>query len=220
MTEEILYEIESMGIPIQVIDKTNVRHLRFGNSIRQSSINKEKPFKLQTKYTRDMAKVFDHYRDIPETILVLGLGAGTIPTYLYHKFPKTKIYVIEILPELKEIASNYFSMPRNERLEVIIGDAYDYINVGVRRTALKETQIKFDLIFMDVFGKNAIPKKFRTEKFYARLYQLTSADGYVAFNTWVDPSSYGNYIRKLKGVFDTVIEECVPISGNHIAFCK
>ena len=220
MTEEILYEVESMGIPIQVIDKTNVRHLRFGNSIRQSSINKKSPFKLQTKYTRDMMGVFDHYRDIPETILVLGLGAGTIPSYLYHRFPKTKIYVIEILPELKEIASDYFSMPRNERLEIIIGDAYDYINVGGRRTALKETQIKFDLIFMDVFGKNAIPKKFRTEKFYAGLYQLTSTDGYVAFNTWVDPSSYGNYIRKLKGVFDTVIEECVPISGNHIAFCK
>ena len=211
MTEEILYEIESMGIPIQVIDKTNVRHLRFGNSIRQSSINKKSPFKLQTKYTRDMAKVFDHYRDIPETILVLGLGAGTIPSYLYHRFPKTKIYVVEILPELKEIASDYFSMPRDERLEIVIGDAYDYI---------KETQIQFDLIFMDVFSKNAIPKKFRTEEFYTGLKRLISADGYVAFNTWIDPSSYSNYIRKLQGVFDGVIEECVPKSGNHIAFCK
>ena len=211
MTEEILYEVESMGIPIQVIDKTNVRHLRFGNSIRQSSINKERPFKLQTKYTRDMAKVFDHYKDIPENILVLGLGAGTIPSYLYHRFPKAKIYVVEILPELKEIASDYFSMPRNERLEIVIGDAYDYI---------METQIQFDLIFMDVFGKNTIPKKFSTEKFYIGLSKLTSSAGYVAFNTWIDPSSYNNYIRKLKTAFDTVIEECVPISGNHIAFCK
>ena len=211
MTEEILYEVESMGIPIQVIDKTNVRHLRFGNSIRQSSINKEKPFKLKTKYTRDMAKVFDHYRDIPKSILVLGLGAGTIPSYLYRRFPKTKIYVIEILPELKEIASNYFSMPRNERLEIIIGDAYDYI---------KETQIQFDLIFMDVFSKNAIPKKFCTEEFYTGLKRLISANGYVAFNTWIDPSSYSNYIKKLQNVFDAVIEECVPKSGNHIAFCK
>ena len=211
MTEEILYEVESMGIPIQVIDKTNVRHLRFGNSIRQSSINKEKPFKLQTKYTRDMVKVFDHYRDIPETILVLGLGAGTIPSYLYHRFPNTKIYVIEILPELKEIASDYFSMPRNERLEIVIGDAYDYV---------MKTQIQFDLIFMDVFSKNAIPKKFCTEEFYTGLKRLISADGYVAFNTWIDPSSYGNYIRKLKKAFGTVIEQCVPKSGNHIAFCK
>ena len=211
MTEEILYEVESMGIPIQVIDKTNVRHLRFGNSIRQSSINKKSPFKLQTKYTRDMMGVFDHYKDIPENILVLGLGAGTIPSYLYSRFPKTKIYVVEILPELKEIASDYFSMPRNERLEIVIGDAYDYI---------METQIQFDLIFMDVFGKNTIPKKFSTEKFYIGLSKLTSSDGYVAFNTWIDPSSYGNYIRKLQNVFDVVIEECVPKSGNHIAFCK
>ena len=211
MTEEILYEIESMGIPIQVIDKTNVRHLRFGNAIRQSSINKKSPFKLQTKYTRDMIKVFDYYRDIPETILVLGLGAGTIPSYLYHKFPKTKIYVVEILPELKEIASDYFSMPRNERLEIVIGDAYDYI---------METQIQFDLIFMDVFSKNAIPKKFCTEEFYTGLKRLIFTDGYVAFNTWVDWSSYGNYIMKLKNVFDAVIEQSVPISGNHIAFCK
>ena len=211
MTEEILYEIESMGIPIQVIDKTNVRHLRFGNAIRQSSINKKSPFKLQTKYTRDMIKVFDYYRDIPETILVLGLGAGTIPSYLYHKFPKTKIYVVEILPELKEIASDYFSMPRNERLEIVIGDAYDYV---------MKTQIQFDLIFMDVFSKNAIPKKFCTEEFYTGLKRLISANGYVAFNTWIDPSSYSNYIKKLQNIFDAVIEECVPKSGNHIAFCK
>ena len=217
MTEEILYEVESMGIPIQVIDKTNVRHLRFGNSIRQSSINKKSPFKLQTKYTRDMAKVFDHYKDIPENILVLGLGAGTIPSYLYHRFPKTKIYVIEILPELKEIASNYFSMPRNERLEIIIGDAYDYVMEAQNRISI---HFQFDLIFMDVFSKNAIPKKFCTEKFYTGLRRLISADGYVAFNTWIDPSSYSNYINKLQNVFDAVIEECVPKSGNHIAFCK
>jgi len=158
-----------------------------------------------------MVKVFDHYIDIPKTILVLGLGAGTIPSYLYQRFSKTKIYVVEILPELKEIASNYFSMPKNERLEIVIGDAYNYI---------KETQIQFDLIFMDVFNKNSIPKKFCTEEFYTGLKRLISENGYVAFNTWIDPSSYGNYIKKLENVFDTVIEESVPKSGNHIAFCK
>ena len=102
-------------------------------------------------------------------------------------------------------------MPGDERLEIVIGDAYDYI---------METQIQFDLIFMDVFSKNSIPKKFCTEEFYTGLKRLISADGYVAFNTWIDPSSYGNYIKKLQNVFDAVIEESVPKSGNHIAFCK
>ena len=202
MTEEIIYEVESMGTPIQVVDKTNVRHLRFGNSIRQSSINKAHPFKLQTKYTRDMSKVFDHYKDIPESILVLGLGAGTIPSYLYHRFPKTKIYVVEILPELKEIASDYFSMPRNERLEIVIGDAYDYI---------KETQIRFDLIFMDVFSKNSYSKEISYRRVLCWTQTIDFCRWLRGFNTWVDPSSYSNYIKKLKDVFDAVIEECVPI---------
>ena len=73
--EGMMYETEYEGMPIQIIDKKNVRHLRFGNSIRQSSIDKNNPLKLQTKYTRDMVKVFDHYTAIPEIILVLGLGA-------------------------------------------------------------------------------------------------------------------------------------------------
>ena len=71
-----------------------------------------------------------------------------------------------------------------------------------------------------IFSKNAIPKKFCTEEFYTGLKRLISADGYVAFNTWIDPSSYGNYIKKLQNVFGAVIEQCVPKSGNHIAFCK
>ena len=210
MTEEILYEIESMGITVQVVDKKNVRHMRFGNSIRQSSINKASPFKLQTKYARDMAKVFDYYKKIPERILVLGLGAGTIPSYLYHRFSTTKITVVEILPELKDIASDYFSMPRDERLEVIIGDAYDYV---------METTNQFDIIFMDVFGKSGIPKKFCTEEFYTGLSELILTDGYVAFNTWIDSYSYGIYLEKLNSVFARVIEQSSPKSGNHIAYC-
>ena len=42
MTEEILYEVESMGITVQVVDKKNVRHVRFGNSIRMGSTNRNK----------------------------------------------------------------------------------------------------------------------------------------------------------------------------------
>ena len=100
MTEEILYEVKSTyvdiesathSISIQVIDKKNVRHLRFGNAIRQASINKKNPLELQTKYTRDMVKVFDHYTAIPEIIMVLGVGAGILPTYLYNKFKITNL---------------------------------------------------------------------------------------------------------------------------------
>jgi len=143
MSEEILYEVESHGTKIQVIDKKKVRHLRFGNGARQSSIDKENPYKLQTKYARDIVKVFNYYKKEPHRVLVLGLGAGTIPSYLFHKFPNTLIDIVELLPELKDVASDYFAMPKDERLNIIIEDGYDYI---------MNTKHVYDVIFMDIFN--------------------------------------------------------------------
>ena len=209
MTEEILYEVESHGTKIQVIDKKRVRHLRFGNGARQSSIDKSNPYKLQTKYARDIVKVFEQFANL-NRFLVLGLGAGTIPSYLFHRFPNTLIDVVELLPELKDVASDYFAMPRDNRLNVIIEDGYDYI---------MNTEHVYDVIFMDIFNKNGTPKKFATDEFYAGLSRKICYNGYVAFNTWIDSNSYPRYINQLKKVFRQVIEQSVPKSGNHIAFC-
>jgi len=207
MTEEILYEIESHGTKIQVIDKKRVRHLRFGNGARQSSIDKSNPYKLQTKYAREMVKVFEQFANL-NRFLVLGLGAGTIPSYLFNRFPNTLIDVVEILPELKDIASDYFSMPRNDRLNVIIEDGYDYI---------MNTEHVYDVIFMDIFNKNGIPKKFATDEFYAGLSRKICYNGYVVLNTWISPTTYPRYMNQLKRVFGQVIEQSE--SKNHIAFC-
>ena len=209
MTEEILYEVESHGTKIQVIDKKRVRHLRFGNGARQSSIDKSNPYKLQTKYARDIVKVFEQFANL-NRFLVLGLGAGTIPSYLFHRFPNTLIDVVELLPELKDVASDYFAMPRDNRLNVIIEDGYDYI---------MNTEHVYDVIFMDIFNKNGTPKKFATDEFYAGLSRKICYNGYVAFNTWIDSNSYPRYMNQLKKVFGQVIEQSVPKSGNHIAFC-
>ena len=207
MKEETLYEVESLGISIRVVDRKRVRHLKFGNIIIQSSIDKANLYKLQTKYARDMIKVFDHCED-PNRILVLGLGAGTIPSYLFNRFPNTLIDVVELLPELKDVASDYFSMPKDDRLKVIIEDGYDYI---------MNTKHVYDVIFMDIFNKNGTPKKFATDEFYAGLSRKICYNGYVVFNTWINSNSYPRYMNQLKGVFGRVIEQSK--SKNHIAFC-
>lgn len=207
MTEEILYEIESHGTKIQVIDKKRVRHLRFGNGARQSSIDKSNPYKLQTKYAREMVKVFEQFANL-NRFLVLGLGAGTIPSYLFNRFPNTLIDVVELLPELKDVASDYFSMPRDDRLNVIIEDGYDYI---------MNTEHVYDVIFMDIFDKNGTPKKFATDEFYAGLSRKICYNGYVVFNTWISSTTYPRYMNQLKRVFGQVIEQSE--SKNHIAFC-
>jgi len=136
------------------------------------------------------------------------LGAGTIPSYLFHRFPNTLIDVVELLPELKDVASDYFSMPRDDRLKVIIEDGYDYI---------MNTEHVYDVIFMDIFNKNGTPKKFATDEFYVGLSRKICYNGYVVLNTWISPTTYPRYMNQLKRVFGQVIEQSE--SKNHIAFC-
>jgi len=124
----------------------------------------------------------------------------------------------------KKLESQIFNVKENisilkNKYELVLLD-YNYLTTPKKLMEYQSKYFENDLIFMDVFSKNSIPKKFCTGEFYTGLKRLISADGYVAFNTWVDWSSYGNYIKKLKNVFDAVIEQSVPISGNHIAFCK
>ena len=215
--DTIVYETEFDGMTIQVKDKKYVRHLCFGKKrTRQSAIWKSEPFKLQMQYARDIVKVVDKVKD-PERILVLGLGGGNIPTYLYRTLPKTHIDVVDIVPELKDIAHKYFSMPDDPRLNVIVNDARDFLEDGMESP--DDADQKYDLIFMDVFANSKIPRKLQTIKFYELLRNTLNDGGYAAFNTWVSRTSSGKYLERLKSVFSEVIEAHSPLSGNHIAFC-
>ena len=215
---KIIYETEFNGILIQVKDKKYVRHLCMDRKkTRQSAIWKSKPFELQMQYLRDIVKVVDKVKD-PKKILVLGLGGGCLATYLYRTLPTAHIDVVEIIPELKDIAHKYFSMPDDPRLNVIISDARDFLEDGMESP--DDGDQKYDLIFMDVFGVSSIPKKFQTAKFYNLLQNTLNDGGYAAFNTWVSRTSSGKYLERLNSVFGEVIEAHSPLSGNHIAFCR
>ena len=116
--DTIIFETEFNGMSIQVKDKKYVRHLCMGGKrLRHTAIWISRPFELQMKYARDIVKVVDKVKN-PKKILVLGLGGGCIPTYLYRTLPETHIDVVDIVPELKDISYKYFFMPENPRLNV------------------------------------------------------------------------------------------------------
>ena len=56
---------------VQVVETTHNRYLKFGNGLKQSSMNKKKPRKLQSKYSKEIVKVFDHTEN-PKNIFNVG----------------------------------------------------------------------------------------------------------------------------------------------------
>ena len=66
-------------------------------------------------------------------ILCIGIGAGNIPSILYHTFNKCHIECIDIDNEIIELAQKYFDLPANtSRMNCSVMNGIDYINSTVQ----------------------------------------------------------------------------------------
>lgn len=82
----------------------------------------------------------------PREALLVGLGAGSLVKFIYHRLPETRITVVEIDPQVEIIARLHFKLPDDpERIHIIIGDGADFMRQEGR---------KFDAIFVDGFDKD------------------------------------------------------------------
>lgn len=100
----------------------------------------------------------------PESILLIGGGAFTLPKALLEHFPDARVDVVEIDPELPQLARDYFSLPIDDHLHIYTEDG---------RHFLERTDTKYDLIILDAFAGFAIPAQLLTleaaEKYHDHL---------------------------------------------------
>ncbi len=107
--------------------------------------------------------------------LILGLGGGTLAELVNQKFPDVKIIGVEIDPEIIRLGKKYFRLDKIPNLEVINDDAIKFIN---KRNSLG----KSDLIFVDLYIGDKIPKKVETDDFLINLKKKLSKNGIIVFN--------------------------------------
>lgn len=122
-------------------------------------------------YTQQVAGIALHQK--PSKILVLGGGAFTLPQYLSEQLPGSTIDVVEIDPELKNISEKYFYYKNPANVRPIFADARNYIN---------QTQNKYDMIIVDVYGDSEIPFSMTTREYAAQLNRLLNSNGSVVAN--------------------------------------
>lgn len=77
---------------------------------------------------------------VPNHVLVLGLGGGTVVHLIRHFFPHCKITCVEREALHIQLAKRFFQLP--DDVKVIHGDAYE---------VLAQTQERYDWILDDVF---------------------------------------------------------------------
>ncbi|MBL8756120.1 MAG: fused MFS/spermidine synthase [Planctomycetes bacterium] len=121
----------------------------------------------------------DVRRRAPRSVLVLGLGAGSIVHLLRRTHGITApIVAVELDPEVVRLARTHFGLDRWNDLDVVVDDAARFVVRDARR---------FDLVVVDVFQDAKVPAPLRTAPFVQALHERTAPGGLLLFNVVADP---------------------------------
>lgn len=113
----------------------------------------------------------------PRSILVAGLGGGSIPRIFSNLLPDASIDVVELDPAMVGVAKKYFMFEETANMRVHEDDARAFI----RRAGLQGSQ--YDYIVLDAFDDDVIPSHLCTAEFLEEVKQILSPGGVLVANT-------------------------------------
>src|SRR5690606_34814217 len=104
-------------------------HVR-GSAHVESIIDLGDPDKLPLAYTRKMTVALAYPKE-PRRILMVGLGGGSISTYLARAMPGLQIDAVDIAPGVIDVAKRYFGLRQTKQVRFFVNDG----RVFVRRAS-------------------------------------------------------------------------------------
>lgn len=160
----------------------------------ESVANLTDPDDLPVRYTQVMTLAVA-YPSTLDRVLMLGLGGGTLATYLGRFLPDARIETVEIDPAVINAAKTYFGIRETPRVRYLEGDARVFLNRNVER---------YDLILVDAFHGGYVPFHLLTREFYMLLKQRLTPGGAAAFNVHDGTKLYASTLATLRAVFSSV----------------
>jgi spermidine synthase len=157
----------------------------------ESMVNLSDPDDLPLRYAQVMT-IATIYPDTPKRILMLGLGGGSIPTYLGRFMPEAAITTVEIDPGVIDAAKSYFGLRENERMRYRAADG---------RVFLHRNRELYDLILLDAYRGGYVPFHLLTREFYQLVRQRLAPGGAAAFNVHDGAKLYLSTVKTLGEAF-------------------
>jgi len=198
---------------ILVSESSGVRYLHFSSHWIQGAMRVARPWALELDYTREMmtALLLRPDPDWPRSALLIGLGAGSLTKFLYRHRPEAKLTVVEIDPEVIDVARLHFKLPsEDERLTVQLDDGAEFV---------AKTKQRFDLIMVDGFDENARTGMLDTLPFYLNCKAKLTGSGLLVTNLLSKRRGARKSIERIEEAFDgraLAFPSCD--SGNVVAF--
>ncbi len=145
----------------------------------------------------------------PKKCLIIGLGGGSIPSFLHKRYAQMKIDCVDIDPEVIAVAKEFFDFEEGDMMRAHAADGRKFI---------EESRDRYDVVFLDAYGDDAIPEHLTTREFLRSTRAILSPKGVVVGNLWGRASNrlYDSMVKTYQDVFDEVYVFPVPLRDNVI----
>lgn len=179
--------------------------LCFDRETVQSTMNLDDPNRLELEYTRAMM-LFLLFNPAPRSILMIGLGGGSLPKYCHYHVPECDITVVEINPAVIALREVFQVPPDGPRFRVLEGDGAMHV---------RETPARHDVILVDGFSPQGQPEALATRDFYDACRAALQPDGVLVVNFDSDPAGSDPLLARLEAVFDGGVKSLLTDGGSN-----
>jgi len=190
-------------------DGSGLRTLRFGaDGAFQSIVKAGDPRHLELPYARVLPACLAFTQN-PIRVLIVGLGGGTLPRFFHSHFPQMLIAVVELDPDVVQLAKEHCGFVEDERMRVHVGDGRDFIEAS---------RGGFDVIILDSFDADSIPTHLTTLEFLNAVRNALAPEGIAVANVWGRATNplYGSMLLTYRSAFEDVHIFDVPAPGTKL----
>lgn len=148
-----------------------VKYMRINNESSSAMFpDSEEPVFPYMKYYR----LAEHFTPGFHSTLILGGAAYSYPKYFLERYPDATIDVVEIDPELTQLARKHFRLKDNPRMKIFHEDG---------RTFLNRSDHKYDVVYGDTFkSQYTIPWHLTTVEAARKTYEMLNNGGCALLN--------------------------------------
>ncbi len=161
-----------------------------------------------------------------QNCLILGFGGGGIAHIVHEQWPSVDITGVDIDKHMVKLGRKHLGWEKT-KAKVFIADASDFVADCMKLQRNKSYKpiyhlpsTKFDLICIDMYQGQEVPKKFNTKPFIQKIKKLKSKEGVVIFNRLYGASNEKqahDFKKKLDTVFSNI--HTVFPSANVMYIC-
>lgn len=179
--------------PLEITEERGTRSMHLGTCAIQSAMRISRPWDLELAYTRAMM-AYLLFCQTPETVLMVGLGGGSLVKFIRKHRPETQITAVEIDDRVIAAARAHFEVPPDDdTLRVVQADGALY---------MRQHPAPAEVILLDGFDGGNQVEALATETFYTACRRTLKPHGVLVVNLWGRDTNFTEYFARLVRAFE------------------